>query len=227
MQLSRIMTCPAQSIEVSSLKLFPSLAACNKISHGSYWITSQFHQPTCFQVRRGTCLLNHLLIEYSHTIIAGANNKSPMTEWKYFWSPKLVLLVLPEVSTGRWNEQPKGPSPGFRGFNFYLKWTQLWSEPFLIVSWSRWQKKRPSPTQLQHNRWQAGKRRGDDMLRLIQLIVCSNNLEGCYSGKMWFGSCSWVLKYSYVLEGLGFRRTSLGRISLHSLEGLGMNRIWS
>ena len=30
--IDQIMTCPAQSIEVSSRKLFPSLAACNVIS---------------------------------------------------------------------------------------------------------------------------------------------------------------------------------------------------
>ena len=34
--IDQMMTCPAQSIEVSSRKLFPSLAACNVISLANY-----------------------------------------------------------------------------------------------------------------------------------------------------------------------------------------------
>lgn len=96
-----IMTCPAQSIEVSSRKLFPSLAACK-------WFLLENY---CF------CAFNELLLGLCCECNYGQRKrKEPRL---YSSGLKILLkskfkysLFLPEALTGRWNGQPRAPSPG-------------------------------------------------------------------------------------------------------------------
>ena len=54
--------------------------------------------------------------------------KSLIVEWKYGWSPKWSLLVLPEVLTGRWSGQPRAPLPCYKLLMLlfeFLTWQDL------------------------------------------------------------------------------------------------------